>query len=86
LIGMGIFPLQFEPGDHAPELDGTETLRLHGLDAQATGYTAVRLEIVRADGSSDFMTLQLRLDTANEVCYLRHGGTLPYVIRKTLQR
>lgn len=84
LIGMGIFPLQFAPGDHAPALDGTETLRLHGLDALTTGIMPVRLDIVRTDGRSESMTLRLRLDTGNEIAYLRHGGTLPYVIRRTI--
>ncbi|MFN3006830.1 aconitate hydratase AcnA [Mycolicibacterium wolinskyi] len=84
LIGMGIFPLQFAPGERAPALDGTETLRLRGLDVLTTGTVPVRLEIIRTDGRSDCMTLRLRLDTGNEIDYLRHGGTLPYVIRRTL--
>jgi aconitate hydratase len=84
LIGMGVFPLRFSPGDHAPALDGTETLRIRGLDTLRTGLTVVTLEIHRAERDSTVMQLQLQLDTVNEVEYLRHGGTLPYVIRKTL--
>jgi aconitate hydratase len=84
LIGMGIFPLQFTPGQHAPDLDGTETLRLHGLDDLATGTADITLDIVRSDGHTMTMTLQLRLDTENEIAYLHHGGTLPYVVRQTL--
>ncbi|GJJ20892.1 MULTISPECIES: aconitate hydratase AcnA [Mycolicibacterium] len=84
LIGMGIFPLEFACGEHALALDGTETLRLHGLNDLTPGTTSVAMEIARADGTTDRMTLRLRLDTGNEVAYLRHGGTLPYVIRRTL--
>lgn len=80
LIGMGIFPLQFTPGQQAPELDGSETLRIHGLDRLQVGTTAVTLDI---DGRRT-IPLQLRIDTVNEIEYLRHGGTLPYVIRKVL--
>lgn len=81
---MGIFPLEFACGEHALALDGTETLRLHGLNDLTPGTTSVAMEIARADGTTDRMTLRLRLDTGNEVAYLRHGGTLPYVIRRTL--
>jgi aconitate hydratase len=84
LIGMGVFPLRFSQGDHAPALDGTETLRIRGLDRLRTGLTVVTLEIHRVERDSTVMQLQLQLDTANEVEYLQHGGTLPYVIRKTL--
>lgn len=80
LIGMGIFPLQFAPEEHAPELDGSETLRIHGLNRLEVGRTTVTLDI---DGRHT-IRLQLRLDTMNEVEYLRNGGTLPYVIRKAL--
>lgn len=80
LIGMGIFPLVFAEGHQAPDLDGSETLLLRGLDQLQVGWTPVTLEI---DGDS-VIPLRLRLDTMNEIEYLRHGGTLPYVVRKVL--
>jgi aconitate hydratase len=81
LIGMGIFPIEY--ADHAaePVLDGSEALRLYGLDRLAVGMSDVTWEIVRAKGA-ETVPLRLRIDTEYEAAYLRHGGTLPYVIRK----
>ena len=42
------------------------------------------LTIRRADGSTQRVTLTLRIDTAIEVDYYRHGGILPYVLRQLL--
>ncbi|WP_304105932.1 aconitate hydratase AcnA [Mycolicibacterium bacteremicum] len=83
LIGMGIFPIEFADGACEPELDGSETLRLHGLDRLAVGMSAVSLEVVGASGAQR-VPLRLRIDTTYEAEYLRHGGTLPYVIRKAI--
>ena len=38
----------------------------------------------RADGSTQKVPLTLRIDTAIEVDYLKHGGILPYVLRQIL--
>ena len=84
LIGMGIFPIEFGPGRRLPALTGAETLRLRGLDRLSVGSTPVTLDVDKAGGQRDSFTLRLRLDTASEVEYLRHGGTLPYVIRRVL--
>jgi aconitate hydratase len=42
------------------------------------------MAVRRHDGRCDNVTLQLRVDTPIEVDYLRHGGILPYVLRKLL--
>jgi aconitate hydratase len=42
------------------------------------------LVIHRADGSTQEVTLTLRIDTPIEVEYYRHGGILPYVLRQLL--
>jgi len=44
----------------------------------------VTMTITRADGSTKKVTLTLRIDTAIEVDYLKHGGILPYVLRDLL--
>ena len=85
LIGMGIFPIQFQAGDEIPALNGSESLRLHGLDRIEVGTNRILLDIVRADGRRDSRALGLRVDTVNEIEYLQHRGTLPYVIRKVLR-
>ncbi|KAA5835235.1 aconitate hydratase AcnA [Saccharopolyspora hirsuta] len=86
LIGMGVLPLRLPDGLTAEGLDltGREELDLTGLDRLRVGTNAVHLDLNRADGSTDRIELELRLDTRNEVSYLEHGGTLPYVVRRVL--
>ena len=82
---MGVLPLQFRAGD------SWETLGLKGdeiIDIALGG--AIRpqadasLTIRRADGSTQRVTLTLRIDTPIEVDYYRHGGILPFVLRQLL--
>jgi aconitate hydratase len=77
LLMMGILPLQFLDGDSPDSLGltGRETFSIEGVDnAEATEVT------VRAD-EVEFRA-RVRLDTPRERDYLRHGGILPYVLRK----
>ncbi|WP_432514918.1 aconitate hydratase AcnA [Kineococcus sp. SYSU DK001] len=85
LIGMGVVPLQFLDGDSADSLGltGQEEIDVLGL-AAIGGGTAPRTVTVRA-GEREFEVL-LRLDTAREAEYVRHGGILPFVVRQVLQR
>ena len=85
LVGMGVLPLQFKAGD------SWETLGLKGDEIIAIDLGgAIRpqadasLTIRRADGSTQRVTLTLRIDTAIEVDYYRHGGILPFVLRQLL--
>ncbi|MDG4662972.1 aconitate hydratase AcnA [Mycobacterium sp. 236(2023)] len=86
LIGMGIYPLQFDSGDPVPPLDGSETLNLRGLDRITVGLNPVGLEIFGTGGRRNTIDLHIRIDTDNEIEYLHHGGTLPYVIRNVVGR
>ncbi len=83
LVGMGVLPLQFPEGVTrlALALDGSETFELSGLEAGIEPGMPVRCRIVRADGRSESLSLICRLDTAVEVEYYRHGGSLHYVLR-----
>jgi aconitate hydratase len=76
---MGVLPLQFMDGD-SPEslgLTGHESFSISGVDnGEATEVT------VRADGKE--FRARVRLDTPREREYLRHGGILPYVLRRLL--
>ncbi len=79
LLMMGILPLQFLPGESRETLGltGREEFSVHGVEnGEATEVT------VRADGIEFRATV--RLDTPREREYLRHGGILPYVLRKLL--
>jgi aconitate hydratase len=79
LLMMGVLPLQFLPGETR------ETLGLTGLEEFAISgieNADAREVTVRADGK-EFRAI-LRLDTPREREYLRHGGILPYVLRRLL--
>jgi aconitate hydratase len=88
LVGMGILPLQFEPGQSAETLGirGDELFAITGL-AQAMAPGADRRVTVRltSDGETREFTVRLRLDTPQEVEYYRHGGILQYVLRELLR-
>jgi aconitate hydratase len=85
LVGMGVLPLQFLPGESAQVLglSGEETYDIAGLSALKPGQ---RLQVKATAPSGDVktFTVQSRIDTANEVEYFRHGGILPYVLRQAL--
>ncbi|HXQ87519.1 MAG TPA: aconitase family protein, partial [Gaiella sp.] len=77
LLMMGILPLQYLPGE------SRESLGLTGREMfSVTGVSGgeAREVIVRAD-DKEFRAI-LRLDTPREREYVRHGGILPYVLRK----
>jgi aconitate hydratase len=79
LLMMGVLPLQFMDGEN-PEslgLTGREEFSIAGVDnAEAREVT------VRADEKE--FTARVRLDTPQEREYLRHGGILPFVLRRLL--
>ena len=79
LLMMGILPLQFLPGESRESLGltGREVFSVTGVEnGEAREVT------VRAD-DREFRAI-LRLDTPREREYVRHGGILPYVLRKLL--
>ncbi|MDH5539476.1 MAG: aconitate hydratase AcnA, partial [Rhizobacter sp.] len=85
LIGMGVLPLQFKAGDswESLGLKGDETIDVR-LDADVKPQAQATLVIRRADGTSQELGVTLRIDTAIEVDYYKHGGILPFVLRQLL--
>jgi aconitate hydratase len=85
LVGMGVLPLQFAEGTDAKTLglDGSETFSFSGIEEVSPGKT-VLMTIKRATGATETVPLRLRIDTAIEVDYYKHGGILPYVLRQIL--
>ncbi|HXW44120.1 MAG TPA: aconitate hydratase AcnA [Streptosporangiaceae bacterium] len=83
LIGMGVLPLQFRPGDSAESLGltGHEVFDITGIEAISSGDTP-REVTVRADGR-EFRAI-VRIDTPGEAEYFRHGGIMQYVLRSLL--
>ena len=83
MIGMGILPLQFLPGENAESLglSGTESINITGL--QPLNESRVPQTVhVRADDI--VFSMQMRLDTDRDADYYRHGGITKYVMRKLL--
>jgi len=87
LAGMGVLPCQFEEGVSVATLglDGSERFDLDGLGDSLAPRQKVTLVVVRKDGRREEVPLTLRLDTAVEVLYYRHGGIMPYVLRQILR-
>ena len=85
LVGMGVLPLQFKPGDGWPalQLRGDELLDIV-IDGPLTPQRDALLVVHRADGSRLERPLTLRVDTPIEVEYLAQGGILPQVLRQLL--
>ncbi|MGD0004924.1 MAG: aconitate hydratase AcnA [Anaerolineaceae bacterium] len=96
LIGMGVLPLQFRPGDSAQSLGLTgqelfDVEGLAGLIGKDLPQQEDRLLSMRAEGGQESngqtITFQVvcRLDTPLEVEYYRHGGILHRAIRELLK-
>jgi aconitate hydratase len=88
LVGMGVLPLQFIDGASAQSLalDGSETYSIGGLSESIQPGQNLTLEIKRANGKSEQVPVKLRIDTAIEIDYYRHGGILQFVLRELLAR
>jgi aconitate hydratase len=84
LIGMGVLPLQFKGTDswESLGLKGDETVDV--VLGEVKPLTDAALVITRADGSRQQVVVKLRIDTAIEVDYYKHGGILPFVLRQLL--
>jgi aconitate hydratase len=83
LIGMGVLPLQFT-GDDSREslgLTGAEEITIKNLDG-VEPRNDVAVQIRYGDGKTREIKALVRIDTADELDYFRHGGILHYVIRK----
>jgi aconitate hydratase len=87
LIGMGVLPLQFLPGESVETLGltGRETLSVRGLAGEVRQRQEVQVEVERPDGGRGSFRATARLDTAVEVSYYRNGGILQTVLRKMLR-
>ncbi len=88
LVGMGVLPLQFQPGDNLERLGltGRETYFIEGLRDDLKPGATVTVRAVREDGSSVTFPVLVRLDTPVEVEYYRNGGILHTVLRRMIRR
>jgi aconitate hydratase len=83
LVGMGVLPLQFR-GDESwssLKLTGDEEISIHGVESLTPRQTT-KVSIRYRDGSVRDIEVDVRIDTADELDYFRHGGILQYVVRQ----
>ncbi|MDP9001268.1 MAG: aconitate hydratase AcnA [Myxococcota bacterium] len=86
LVGMGILPLEYGPGENASSLGltGEETYSILGL-VESIPTRKATVIARRGDGTVCEFAATVRIDTPQEREYFRHGGILPYVLRQLLR-
>jgi aconitate hydratase len=83
LVGMGVLPLTFAEGEgwETLGLTGEETFSIRGI-SDITPRKVLEVTAVKPDGTEVTFKAAARLNSEIEVAYFRHGGILPYVLRK----
>ncbi|QYK04925.1 Fe/S-dependent 2-methylisocitrate dehydratase AcnD [Shewanella zhangzhouensis] len=84
LVGMGVLPLEFMPGETRMTygIDGTETFDVKG---ERTPGAALTLLVHKKDGQTLEVPVKCRLDTAEEVSIYEAGGVLQRFAQDFLQ-
>ncbi|HEX2831040.1 MAG TPA: aconitate hydratase [Burkholderiales bacterium] len=87
LAGMGVLPLQFEPGTtrHTLKLDGSETFDIGDVTSGLGPRGTLQLNITRGDGRTLSVPVTCRLDTYEEIAYFKAGGLLPLMRNQLLK-
>jgi aconitate hydratase len=87
LVGMGVLPLEFLPGQSVASLGltGRETFHIEGIRDALAGSRRARVRVLEDDGSERGFEALVRVDTPQEGEYYRNGGILPYVLRQLAQ-
>ena len=83
LVGMGILPLQFYPGNSRQTLGltGAESYDFLGVEP---GATEVTVQVTACNRTEAEFEAKIRIDKPKEWDYYLNGGILPYVIRQLL--
>ena len=87
LVGMGVLPLEFEPGQTRETLGltGLESYAVTGVAEAVAGSRKAKVAAT-AGGTTKEFSVTVRIDTPREADYYRYGGILPYVLRQVAQR
>jgi aconitate hydratase len=82
LVGMGVLPLQYKPGDSASTLGltGRETYAVRGLADGVKPGQDVIVEAVSDEGPATSFAATVRIDAVTEVAYFARGGLLRMVL------
>jgi aconitate hydratase len=86
LIGMGVLPLEFRPGENRQSLGltGEESYAITGIAADLSPRKPLTVTATAPDGAKKSFQALCRIDTPVELDYYRHGGILPFVLRQLL--
>jgi aconitate hydratase A / 2-methylisocitrate dehydratase len=86
LVGMGVLPLEFLPGENLNSLGltGLEIFDVEGLAHNFEPRKKMKVRARKPDGKEIVFTTVARVDTPFEVAYYQHGGILQYVLRQML--
>jgi aconitate hydratase len=86
LVGMGVLPLEFAPGENPQSLGltGLETFDFEGLTQKFEPRKKINVSARDAAGEVKYFSAIARVDTPFEVAYYQHGGILQYVLRQML--
>jgi aconitate hydratase len=85
LIGMGVLPLEFKPGENRESLGltGHEVFSMEGVASLVPGKN-ITVRAKSDDGKENQFIAKARVDTPEEASYYKHGGILQYVLRQML--
>jgi len=86
LVGMGVLPIEFLPGENAKSLGltGLEVFDFEGLAQNFEPRKTIKVTARDTGGNVKSFTALARVDTPFEVAYYQHGGILQYVLRQML--
>ncbi len=85
LVGMGVLPLEFIDGQtwQSLGLTGRELYNIHTLNEESLSPGCqLEVEAVGPSGEAKTFRVRVRIDTQVEMDYFRHGGLLPYMLRR----
>jgi aconitate hydratase len=87
LVGMGILPLQFKPGENKESLGltGREVYDIEGIEKGLKPHQEVTVRVTREDGSTFSFQTIARLDSPIDVTYYENGGILLAVLRRLMK-
>jgi aconitate hydratase len=87
LVGMGVLPLAFAPGQSAETLGltGAELITIDGVEAGIEPRRTLRARATRPDSGEVTFFVTARLDSPTDVLYFENGGILPAVLRRLLE-
>ncbi len=87
LVGMGVLPLEFYPGENAQNLGitGFETFDIEGINDDLKSHQELIVKAEDSDGNMKEFMVITRIDSPIEVKYYKNGGVLHTVLREMLQ-